>query len=170
LISVKLFSVGHALELYLKAVYAKLTGDVKAAIGFGHDIPRLWKACKGLDQNFLPTRDIRQVVLSAMPLSEKYMLDPQHKADFEHYLKNQELYLAAKDLKNWKYAGLPAPKGGGPGSFGYVHPNPYWLEFFRELRTYLGHPSPNRIDVIESQFESRALPPETEEYLRGLYK
>jgi hypothetical protein len=33
LISVKLFSIGHALELYLKAVYAKLTGDVKAAIG-----------------------------------------------------------------------------------------------------------------------------------------
>ena len=137
LASVKLFSIGHALELYLKAAYAKGTGNVKDAIGFGHNIFQLWKACKDLDPNFLPGRELRQAVLDAMPLSEKYMSGPKHGADYEHYMKNQELYLAAKHLKDAKYAGLPAPKGKGLGTFAYIHPNPYWVDFFREFRTYL---------------------------------
>lgn len=34
----KLFSIGHALELYLKATYSKMTGDVDEAVRIGHNM------------------------------------------------------------------------------------------------------------------------------------
>ena len=51
----KLFSVGHALELYLKAVNTKM---------FGHNVTQIWHDCKLNDAAFLPRFELRETVLS----------------------------------------------------------------------------------------------------------
>jgi hypothetical protein len=63
LTSVKLFSIGHVFELYLKAANTKTTNDIDRAAGFGHDIPKIWMDCKSKDSNFFPNYELRESVL-----------------------------------------------------------------------------------------------------------
>ena len=57
-IAVSLFSVGHSVELYLKAAFAKQTGDVEKAMKFGHNLKGLWDALKALDPAFMPSCEL----------------------------------------------------------------------------------------------------------------
>ena len=49
ILSVALFSIGQAVELYLKASMAKITGNSSAAIKYGHNIAKLLEDCQGID-------------------------------------------------------------------------------------------------------------------------
>ena len=60
-VPVKIFTIGHALELYLKAVIAKQTGSVDKAVGFGHDIKKMWDKCKRIDPQFMHGYEIREI-------------------------------------------------------------------------------------------------------------
>ena len=59
LVPVKLFEIGHAVELYLKASYISMTGDVDKAMTFGHGIARILSACKAIDPSFMARYDLR---------------------------------------------------------------------------------------------------------------
>jgi HEPN domain-containing protein len=48
-----LFLIGHAVELYLKAIFIKQTDDEIAAMKFGHNIRGLFDACQNKVPPFL---------------------------------------------------------------------------------------------------------------------
>ena len=167
--SVKLFSIGHALELYMKATYTKLSGEIDEAIGFRHDIPGIWAACRGRDPGFLPQYQLRESVLARDLLSvEGY--SQLAKDDLLEFLHNQELYVVAKYLGDLKYLGAPLKKIKGAYALGYSFPNPRWISLFGALRGYLGHPSENKADLIRHHIENGDLPVSSVEYLRDLLK
>lgn len=167
--SVKLFSIGHALELYMKAAYTKLSGDIDEAVGFRHDIPRIWAACRAKDPGFLPQYELRESVLARDLLSvEDY--SQLARDDLLEFLQNQELYVVAKYLGDLKYLGAPLKKIKGAYALGYTFPNPRWIGLFRALREYLGHPSEHKTDLIRHHIENGFLSEISVEYLRNLLK
>ncbi len=167
MLAVKLFSIGHALELYLKATHSKLSGSVPEAIAFRHRLPQLLAACKTLDPAFLRDWELRDTVLKRDLLDLKdYMQLPR--ADLESFLRHQELYVVAKHLADLKYAGAPW-KGGGTsrGSF-LMHTHPMWSALFREIRQYLEYPRPGRTDPLRYYLEDGKLPPSAAAFLREI--
>lgn len=163
--AVKLFSIGHALELYLKAANTKISGDIERAISFGHDIPKIWADCKSRDPTFLSDYELRQSVLSRklLDVNDYEQLD---KDDLVHFLRNQELYIIAKYLADLKYLGAPLKKVKGAFALGYSFPNPLWIGLFRQMRSYLGHPQEGRLDLIRHHLEENDIPSSSTHYLR----
>ncbi len=164
LTAVKLFSVGHAFELYLKAANTKITGDIDRAIGFGHDLPRVWEDCKNQDPSFLPMYELRKSVL-ARDLLNQEDYSKLGKDDVMHFLMHQEIYIVAKYLADLKYLGAPLKKVKGAFTIVFIFPNPIWAELFRELRSYLGHPESEIHDTIKQHVEEGQLPPFSVQFL-----
>ncbi|MDP2719759.1 MAG: hypothetical protein Q8P44_08030 [Dehalococcoidia bacterium] len=164
---VKLFAIGHTVELYLKAANTMLTNDIDRAINFGHNLKAIWDDCKK-DSKFMPSFVFRDSVFNRYFLSESEAkcLD---KADLLHYLENQEFYIVAKYLSDLKYLGAPLKSVKGAFSFGYVHQHPYWIKFLRELRDYIGHPNETRQDIIAHHLQEGDLPKQSTQYLKELY-
>ncbi len=164
LTAVQLFSVGHALELYLKAVNSKLTGNIDDAVKFGHKVVAIWNDCKNRDPKFLPAYELRASVLARNLLdSNDYMTLPQ--SDVFHFLEYQELYIVSKHLADLKYLGAPLKSVKGAYALTYVFPNPMWAFLFREIRSYLGIPEEGQWDLIQYQIEVGFLPPASLEFL-----
>jgi len=165
--SVVAFSMGHTVELYLKAVVAKRTGKTvdEIRMEYRHKIKKLWDECK-IDQNFMPNHEIEDSVFDA-DLFRRGFEKKLSKHDFKSYSKHPELYLIAKCLSDLKYfwTHLKSIESG----MTYYHPNPYWIEFIRELRRYLGHPSPGRMDFVKHKIDEGNLPFHAVQYLQGLY-
>jgi hypothetical protein len=168
--SVTMFSVGHTVELYLKAVYARHIGSVDDAIGYGHNIKGLWDACKTHDRNFMPDYEIRDEVYEVYTLERGERFEERFSEDdWESYRKLPELYLVAKYLPDLRYFWSPFRSIEGEYAMSSMHPNPSWIEFFRELRRYLGHPSPGELDFIRHQIDAGSLPDSARRYLERLY-
>lgn len=168
LMAVKLFEIGHVVELYLKAANTKMTGDIKRSIKFGHKIKQIWDDCKSRDKAFMPNYEIRQHVYDS-----DFMHNPWNNLfnqdDFMHFVHNQELYITAKHLPDLKYLGLPPKTMAEPNSMGMVHPSDYWIDFLKELRTYLEYPADNMRDWIRMKIEMKELPYNSALYLNQLY-
>jgi len=146
--SVQLFTVGHAVELYLKAAHTKLLGDMQKAMRFGHNVRQLWDACKAKDPTFLTGREIRSSVLDVDFLNPA-VRSGLSRGDQMHFVQHQALYIVAKHLMNLKYLRLPwVPPRRGPAAFGWIFHDDYWIAFFGDLRKYLGHPEKHRRDII----------------------
>lgn len=162
-----LFTVGHAVELYMKAVHVKLFGDVTAAIDLRHNIKRLWDACKGHDSGFMSAYEIRDSIYSRdfldRKISSKFTPD-----DEMHFGSNQSLYIIFKHLQDLKYFHLPWKKG-KVGPMVYMHPDPFWISFFKDLRKYLDYPPKGKADRIAQILEHEVLPIGAAQYLRQLY-
>lgn len=167
LVCVKLFAIGHTVELYLKAANTKITGNIERAIKFGHNIKSAWDDCKKQDANFMPSYEIRESVYKADLFSGGYKT--LHEDDLKHYLEHQELYIVAKLLPDLKYVGAPLKSVNDAFALGYIHPNPYWITFLKELRAYIGHPDRDKLDLISLHIGERDLPPQSVRYLKGLY-
>lgn len=142
----RLFCVGHALELYLKAACAKPT-DVATAIRYGHNIERLWRECKARDSTFMARYELRESVMRADFVTSEGLRELPT-CDQLHFIRNQQFYLVAKHLPDLKYLGLPWKSRLGPYAFAESGRDPYWVEFFRALRAYLRHPPPQVTDLI----------------------
>ncbi len=166
-LAVKLFSIGHVIELYLKAANTKMTGDMNGSISFGHKIKRVWDDCKSRDKSFMPSYDFRENVYNS-----DFMHFHGHNFNHDdqmHFIKHQELYIVAKHLPDLKYYGLPPKTMKNFNSFGMVHPNDYWIDFLKELRTYLEYPGDNIRDWIRMAIDRRELPFNSAQYLNQLY-
>ena len=166
--SVKLFSIGHALELYLKAANARMTGDIDRAIKFGHKINRIWDDCKNRDSDFLPDYELRDSIL-AEDLFTGHVLECLSDDDREHFSKHRELYSVAKMLPDLKYLYAPLKTVDGFHFLACIVPNPYWIELFKSLRDYLGHPQQGVFDTIMYHIKQGFLPNTSSSYLKGLY-
>lgn len=177
LYQIKLFQVGHAIELYLKAVVTKQTGGIAFAITQGHNIKILWDLCKK-DPAFMPEYEIRSSVLDhdllAPDGTDVYLKLKENEADYKHYQENAELYAVAKAHPHFKYWSTPSNQY--PNGFrvpGWLFPNPYWTRFVKGIRSYLG-PQPTLysgdIDYIRDIIGLENLPKESRLYLSGLYE
>ncbi len=168
-VGASLFSVGHAVELYLKAVYVAKFGTEAEATKFGHRIWNLWDKCRSRDSNFMSAYQLRESVLEVDLLDGNAMKSIPWE-DQKHIMQYSNLYLVFKHLPDLKYFGLSwktrQPK---PSSIAYVFPDPRWIEFFRELRLYLGYPLPDRTDWISMALDRRDVPEPAATYLRDLY-
>jgi hypothetical protein len=168
-LSVKLFLLGHTTELYLKAAYVRMFADVPRAIKFGHDIKNIFNACKSHDSAFLYEYELRDHILQINFLDcQQIMKLPRD--DQMHFIKNQNLYVIAKHQQDLKYIGLPwKTLPVGRRSFVMMGLDPYWIKFFRTIRSYLGYPNPPHADRIMQYLNIGGLPDAAVVYLRGLY-
>ena len=167
--SVNIFIIGHALELYLKAVYAKKFVDINVAIKFGHKIKDLWDKCKQKDPLFLPNYEIRSNIYSK-DFFDSNSLSTLAKDDQMHFLKNRNLYIIAKHLKDLKYFGLPWKPARSKGvAIGSIQCDPYWISLFSEIRKYLKYPQPGKADLIEQLLSTEKIPSaNAQSFLRGI--
>lgn len=164
--TVKLFAIGHTVELYLKATSTKLTKDISRAIKFGHKIKELWDDCKLLDPNFMPNYEIRDTVFNS-DFMHKHGRDLTQN-DQDHFLHNSELYYIAKHLPDLKYIGAPLKTITPDYSLAFIHPNDYWIMFLKEIRNYLRYPQ-GRLDWIKVYIDRKSIPTESAEFLTKLY-
>jgi hypothetical protein len=165
--AVKLFEIGHTIELYLKAAHTMMTGDIQRAIDRGHNIKGIWDDCKSMDINFMPSYEIKDSV---------YKSDFAHnqgkdlsKDDQKHFLLNEEFYFIAKHLADLKYIGAPFKSIVGGYALFITFPNDYWIGFLKELRKYLKHPRPNTLDLIKDCMDGKEIPDASISFLRQLY-
>lgn len=106
LVSVQLFSIGHAFELYLKAANSRLSGSIAAAMKFSHRIDDMWNDCKTRDPDFLPGFELRPSVLKCSDLlGENGDRGELSADDLRHFVKYQPIYIIAKHLADLKYLG-----------------------------------------------------------------
>ncbi len=167
--TIKLFLMGHAIELYLKAAYIK---NFNPKTITGHDLAKVFKECKNADPLFMPEYDLKEAVLNP-----NYSIDEDSpfNEDDRHYLDNQDFYTLAKWGGHLKYFGTPIPQFSstkplqGSQVIATMFPNPYWIGFIKELRKYLDHPQEGCIDYIKYYLESTELPAASKDYLSGLY-
>ncbi len=166
---VKLFAVGHSVELYLKAAYTQMTGQIEDAVSFGHQIMDILDACKAHDSGFMPSYEIRESILESgfYSSTQPYRLEGD---DLRHYGANQELYYVARMLPDLRYLGAPLRTIRGPYGLPTFARNSYWIGFLREIRSYLNYPRPDLQDVIWHHLEEGDLPAVSSAYLQQLYQ
>lgn len=165
---VALFLVGHCAELYLKACLTKLGEAPKRVFGFGHDLSKLISKCAKLDKEFPHDYILRRAVLEA--IRDTVGIAPgtvMQDEDREHFFRHQELYIAAYCQGQTRYFGTimsrPLLVAGA------IIPNPYWIDFIRDIRNYLSFPPAGIADRIAQTLEIGSLPEKTSLYLRCLY-
>lgn len=139
LIAPKLFSIGYALELYLKSALIKLTQDEKRVIKYSHSLKGLIDDCFGQDSNFCPTLKIDNEAYDCDFLNFKNLSKLPQKSNLE-YVHKQELYIVVKYLADVKYLGTTLKGHKGSYSFGAVEENPLWIKIFSEIRNYIAAP------------------------------
>jgi hypothetical protein len=134
----RLFSIGHAAELYLKGARLRLTGDLRGTVARGHDVAALLADCQQADPTLLPRYQLRPNILADDKLfSGGDVYERLGRDDFFHLVEHQELYLVAHMLLDLKYFGAQMKRHKGALSFAAITPSDYWMRFFSELRAYL---------------------------------
>lgn len=133
MLDVTLFLIGHAVELYLKAAYIKQTCDIDKAIQFGHDIEKLYEACKKNDPEFMKTFDAKKGKPSEYGL-----------------MGHREFFAIADKLSDLKYLGATRKK---IINIGAEFQNDDWIEFVREIRAYLQYPPKGVDDTLRIYME-----------------
>lgn len=160
-----LFNVGHAVELYLKAVILKAQPHTDVS-KYGHNIKRLLTDVQAAVPSILPNYTLRSSA------ADKWLLNPVGPngfgidPDYDHYIYNIELYWISRFLVDTKY--LFASHKAIKGSFliFFTARNEYWQPFFREIRSYLGLPDPTRhYDRLVEAVNNPAIPRAAREYL-----
>jgi len=142
--------LAHSIELYLKAALIKVTGDAQQARKHGHSVGALLRECQRMDSTFLPRYVLRHSVLDAPLWNRQATERVLSKDDCLHFLDQQELYFIAHHqlAGQIKYLGAN-PKGiSGPYGYAQVFPNPFWIQFVKELRSHIGYPPPTHLDFI----------------------
>jgi hypothetical protein len=138
------FLIGHSVELYLKAVYIKQTGDVAGASG--HNVRELFEACQKGKPPFMPSFSFKGTFGELHSLSQKkfngIILTKEEDEKAVHFLEHQEFYLIADNLMNLKYFSS-LWKGKGKENKGKniasMRPDIFWINFVKEVKAYLGY-------------------------------
>jgi hypothetical protein len=162
-----LFLVGHAAELYLKAVLVKSKPTVDAA-SHGHKIEKLLDTVQSLHPGLLREYTLRKS--AAHRWMHSWQIAPSAPdSDYDHFRQHMELYWVSRYLADTKYFGasyLQIDKG-----FALIlQPlNPYWQQFFFEIRRHLGVPNPEtQPDKIAQAIADTGFPPYAKVYLSRL--
>ena len=161
-----LFNVGHAAELYLKAV-ALRDDPSKPPSSYKHGVSELLDAAhfKGLLSDYEVRHSIRDKIMGKWPHPIEMMSDP----DFQAYITHQELYWVAYYLADVKYLGSEHIRA--PDAFGIIvmARNSYWVSFFHQLRRYLNWPiAGGFFDYFKQNRDSHLLQPQADAYVQSL--
>lgn len=161
-----LFNVGHAAELYLKAV-ALRDDPSKPPSSYKHGVSGLLDAAhsKGLLLDYEVHQSVREKFMSKWPHPIEAINDP----DFQAYTTHQELYWVAYYLADVKYLGSEHIYA--PDTFGILvmARNPYWVSFFSQLRKYLNWPAAGGFfDYFKQNRDSCLLQPHADAYVQSL--
>jgi hypothetical protein len=135
-----LFAGGHALEMYLKAAYARNNG-VAAAISKGHNLQALWNYSASLP-GFPLKLKLREHLLRDGELifglmSEGSLVKPE---DRNHLLRHRSLYRVISSVMDLKYVGS-SMKGlpfGLRQGFIYETPDRYLIALLASIYDWLG--------------------------------
>jgi hypothetical protein len=166
-VPVKLFEVGHCVELYLKAALSKLS-TTENAIRYSHKLKDIFNECKKLDGQFLPNYEIRVSIYESNFVNGDF--SGFKESDLEHYFENQELYYISKHLFDIKYIGAKQHSVDREGTIWLMSvQNPYWIGFIKELRHYLGWPTLHHRDMIKEIIKTDELPFSANYYLQNLF-
>ena len=164
---VRVFALGRALELYLKAAHARMAGSLESGAGFGPDLPAIWFGCRDLDPSFLSAYDLRREVLSHDLLTPSDVAQ-LGKDDLVHFLQNQELYLLLRYHAEHVASGVLRTDPGASFPTGGFIPGPAWSALFGALRGVLGHPTAGEADVLAENLAQSKLPAFSVTFLRGI--
>jgi len=162
------FIIGHAVELYLKAANAKITGDVNKSVKFGHNLYGLWKACKK-DPSFMPNFEIKESLYN-IQFFEENIYKKCSENEKSHFIENRDLYTIMKHQMDLKYSGAPLKTIKGGYMMLCVCHNPYWIRFFKQIRQFLKYPNEKDFDYIKFQIENGYLKDKARNYLEQLYR
>lgn len=166
--SVVLFSLAHAVELYLKACFGKTCGTIEETVRMGHDLPKMWQQLKTADPTFMPGFEIRKNVYEATGTAEddeiRTSLSPD---DWTHFLEHRELYLVMKYVVDLKYLGGPM-RIEHCVYLSYSVRGSYWIRFLNEIRSFLMRGESEYFDHMSWLVHDGKFSEEAKEYLRGL--
>jgi hypothetical protein len=145
IVPVSLFTIGHAVELYLKATVLKIDPSFNVR-RLGHRVGDTIQTIRTLDAALLANYQLRPAVYTKFMNGNLIPMAAAADPDYEHYIANQELYWISRHLADLKYLGTI--HNTLPNTFAImVRPcNPYWLTFFNELRDFLGWPIAGAFD------------------------
>jgi len=167
LLSVKLFSIGHCLELYLKAYITKQTGSYEKATKHGHKIISLWQECISHNSEFLANYELRENILACDVLNQRDCKSNLSEEDFLYYPRYNELFIIAKHLPDIKYLGLPWKTANlRSRNIMCFYLNPMWIDIIKSIRSHLEIPYDRQQDIISLHINDyRDLPQESRDYL-----
>jgi hypothetical protein len=175
LVSVTTFSVGHAIELYLKATYVKIipASEQYSDLVDNHKLARIWKACAAQDPSFMPSFLLIDKILDMENslFTHGEILDKLRGDESKNYAEHQELYKILKFIGDYKYFLAPHKENAKykVGMMFHQILNPYWLQFFKEIRAYLQYPDVDDEDKIKAMITEGCLPMKSANYLSQLY-
>jgi len=163
-----MFCIGHAVELYLKAVFLKLdpTVDVtKKSHRVGEMLAEVQNRAPGLLAGYTLRDLVYQKFMSNPLIPLAQTADP----DYEHYIQHQELYWVARYLQDLKYLGTVHKQMPDQFAVLAMSCNPHWETFFHELRRYLAWPEQGAwFDHIGRFMASNSAPPPVQRFLAAL--
>ena len=144
-----LFNIGHALELYLKAVLLKGGTTKRDLFRRSHDIAAMLEEVRkahGLLKEFQlnPLVYDRYVGGRLIPMNE--VIDENGTINeplYIDYVQKQELYWIGKYLQDLKYLGTFHKNLPDTFSILCMPCNPFWGVMFKELRKFLDWPTSN---------------------------
>jgi hypothetical protein len=161
-----LFNIGHAVELYLKAILLKANPKTDASKS-GHNIEKLLAKVQAMHPSLLSGYTLRKSA------ADKWLHNPvmpnAPDSDYDHYRHHMELYWISRFLADTKYlfASHKTIKGGF--AIIYCSLNEYWQPFFREIRQHLGIPNPQSgPDVLADAVANAEIPEYARAYLRKI--
>jgi len=132
-----LFLVGHALELYLKALLQKHDPSLEPK-SQGHKVGQMIEKLNST--GILSLYQVKDNLRDRFLKSGWRTADELSKEDdYPEFIANQEMYWIAYFLADLKYLGTQHLLA--PTAFGVAvrARNPYWASIFREIRSSLGH-------------------------------
>lgn len=167
--SAALFNVGHATELYLKAVMCLLDpgGDI---FKYQHNLARLLQDIQDKDPDLLSEYSLRRraidLYLTNVDLPEAAKEDP----DYTHFNEHREWYWVSTYLMDTKYLfAAHGPKLIGKSfAIMILGLNEYWQQFFKLLRIYLRSHGVEISDSLLNAAANPNMPPMAQAYLRAL--
>ncbi len=133
------FNIGHAVELYLKAIILKLKPESNV-LNFGHDVGKLLREINILEPGLLVNFQLNSqfyIKFIDKKIGEKIDYDDP---DYSEFLIHQELYWVAKYLMLIKYLGTPKTKLPESYVFYSTPCSQYWIAFLKEIRNFLNWP------------------------------
>jgi hypothetical protein len=161
-----LFNVGHAAELYLKALALQVNPS-KSPSSYGHDVSSLLDLAHS--EKLLLEYEVHSRVRDRIMKKWPHPIEAMHDPDFQSYVSHQELYWVAFYLGDVKYLGAKHLRA--PETFGIMvmTRNPYWVSFFRQLRRHLNWPaSGGSLDHVKSNRDARLLQGDADDYIQSL--
>jgi len=164
-----LFNIGHAAELYLKAVLC-LHEPGADLTSVGHNVASLLRRVQTHEPTLLAQYILRQQAIDRYVTNVDLPSTARGDPDYDHYNHNRELYRISTYLADTKYLFASHSKKLSGKSFVVMvmSLNEYWQPFFKELRSYLLSKGVQLSPHLRKALENPRLPPAAHTYIQGL--